>query len=78
MFPIVQEMVDRMCEEAKTEMKTMNQDELGSWSRAVTSADGAWMTLMLCSAPPFSQPSNECFPLYKKWLTECVKKLKQR
>lgn len=22
----------------------MNQDELGSWSRAVTSADGAWMT----------------------------------
>ena len=40
MFPIVQEMVERMCEEAKTEMKTMNQDELGSWSRAVTSADG--------------------------------------
>ena len=44
MFPIVKEMVDRMCEEAKTDMKTMNQDELGSWSRAVTSADGAWMT----------------------------------
>ena len=44
MFPVVQEMVDRMCEEAKTEMKTMNQDELGSWNRAVTSADGAWMT----------------------------------
>ena len=44
MFPVVQEMVDRMCEEAKTEMKTMNQDELGSWSRAVTSADGTWMT----------------------------------
>ena len=44
MFPVVQEMVDRMCEEAKTEMKTMNQDELGSWSPAVTSADGAWMT----------------------------------
>ena len=33
-----------MCEEAKTEMQTMNQDDLGSWSRAVTSADGAWMT----------------------------------
>ena len=44
MFPVVQEMVDRMYEEAKTEMKTMNQDELGSWNRAVTSADGAWMT----------------------------------
>ena len=41
MFPIEQEMV---CEEAKIEMKTMNQDELGSWSRAITSADGAWMT----------------------------------
>ena len=37
-------MVDRMCEEAKTEMKTINQDELGSWNCAVTSADGAWMT----------------------------------
>ena len=44
MFPIVQDMVDRMCEEAKTEIKTMNQYEIGSWSRAVTSADGAWMT----------------------------------
>ena len=44
MFPVLQEMVDRMCEEAKTVMKNMNQDELGSWSRAVTSADGAWMT----------------------------------
>ena len=41
MFPVVQEMVDRMCE-AKAEMKNMNQDELGSWSHAVT--DGAWMT----------------------------------
>ena len=44
MLPVVQEMVDRMCEEAKIEMKTMNQNELGSWSRAVTSADSAWMT----------------------------------
>ena len=26
------------------QIKTMNQDEFGSWSRAVTSADGAWMT----------------------------------
>ena len=41
MFPIVQDMVDGMCEEAKTEIKTMNQGELGSWNRAVTSADGA-------------------------------------
>ena len=44
MYPVVLEMVDRMCEEAKTEMKNMDQRELGSWSRAVTSADGTWMT----------------------------------
>ena len=37
----MKEMVNRMCEEAKTDMKTMNQDELGTWSRAVTSANGA-------------------------------------
>ena len=41
---IVQEMADRTCEEAKEEMKNVNQDEHGSWSCAVTSADGAWMT----------------------------------
>ena len=28
MFPVVQEMVDRMCEEAKTEIKTINQKEM--------------------------------------------------
>ena len=44
MYPIVKLMVDTMCEEAKQEMKDMDQDELGSWSRAVTSADGTWMT----------------------------------
>ena len=44
MFPVVQDMFDRMCEEAKIEMKTINQDELVSWSRAVTYADGARIT----------------------------------
>ena len=44
MYPIVKLMVDRMCDEAKLEMKCMDQGELGSWSRAVTSADGTWMT----------------------------------
>ena len=44
MFPVVQDMVYRMCEEAKTEMKSMNQDELVSWNHAITSADGTWMT----------------------------------
>ena len=44
MYPVVKLMVDRMCDEAKLEMKCMDQRELGSWSRAVTSADGTWMT----------------------------------
>ena len=44
MFPVVQDMFDRMCEEAKIEMKTINRDELVSWSRAVTYADGARIT----------------------------------
>ena len=44
MYPVVKMMVDQMCDEAKLEMKSMDQSELGSWSRAVTSADGTWMT----------------------------------
>ena len=44
MYPVVKQMVDEMCEEAKCNMKSMDQAELGSWSRAVTSADGTWMT----------------------------------
>ena len=44
MYPIVKEMVDEMCEDAKDDMRNMDQSELGSWSRAVTSADGTWMT----------------------------------
>ena len=44
LYPIVKAMVDRMCEDAKDDMRHMDQDELGSWSRAVTSADGTWMT----------------------------------
>ena len=44
MYPIVKRLVDDMCEEAKNDMKAMDQTHLGSWSRAVTSADGTWMT----------------------------------
>ena len=44
MYPVVKEMVDEMCEEAKEEMKTMDEHTLGSWKQAVTSADAAWMT----------------------------------
>ena len=44
MYPIVKEMVDKMRSDAKDDMQRMDQNELGSWSRAVTSADGTWMT----------------------------------
>ena len=44
MYPVVKQMVDEICNEAKQDMKQMDQDKLGSWSRAVTSADGVWMT----------------------------------
>ena len=44
MYPVVKQLVDEMCEEAKADMKNMDQSQLGSWSRGVTSADGTWMT----------------------------------
>ena len=44
MYGTVKAMLDEMCEEAKSDMKQMNPSTLGSWKRAVTTADGAWMT----------------------------------
>lgn len=44
MHPIVEGMVKEWCEEAKNEMKAMDQAKLGSWKRAVTTADGTWQT----------------------------------
>ena len=40
MYPIVNE----ICEAAKQEIKDKKEDELGSWKRAVTVADGTWQT----------------------------------
>ena len=37
-------LLDGQCEVAKQEMKKAPPDEIGSWQRAVTVADGAWMT----------------------------------
>ena len=37
MYPVVNQMVDKICDEAKQKMRGMDQDKLGSWSRAVTS-----------------------------------------
>ena len=44
MYPVVKEILDEVCEIAKKAMKEMNQDELGSWQNAVTTADGVWHT----------------------------------
>ena len=44
MYPIVKDMVDKMCVDAKDDMGRLEQSELGSWSCAITSADGTWMT----------------------------------
>ena len=44
MYPIVKSMLDKICESAKQEMKDKKEDELGSWKRAVTFADGTWQT----------------------------------
>ena len=38
------ELLDKQCEIAKEEMKKAPSGEIGSWDRAVTVADGAWMT----------------------------------
>ena len=40
-YPVVKAMVDNICEVAKREMK---DGDLGSWKRAVTTADGTWQT----------------------------------
>ena len=42
MFPIVNKMLDELCETAKQEMRDMGAEQLGSWARAVTAADGVW------------------------------------
>ena len=44
MYPFVIDVLDRMCETAKTDMKAKNYHELGPWKRAVTTADGTWQT----------------------------------
>lgn len=41
-FPHIQDILDQICEDAKTEMKGLPSSELGSWDRAVTTSDGCW------------------------------------
>ena len=37
-------MLTELCEEAKGEMKALDPTALGSWQRAITTADGVWLT----------------------------------
>ena len=55
MNPVVQQMVDKMCEEAKEDMKAIVEHTYGSWKQAVTSADAAW--------PPFQKWHIQCSQL---------------
>ena len=44
MYPVVKAILDGMCCMAKSEMKEIDDDKLGSWKSAVTCADGTWLT----------------------------------
>ena len=44
LHPIVNTMITEMCEMAKDEMKVLSPASAGSWQRAITSSDGAWLT----------------------------------
>ena len=44
MYPVVKSFLDEMCDIAKEEMKAKDENELGSWKRAVTVGDGTWQT----------------------------------
>ena len=43
-YPHVTDILDEMCEEAKEQMKEMDDEQLGSWARAVVTSDGVWHT----------------------------------
>lgn len=60
LYPIVTKMVDEMCEEGKEGMKSLDPTELGSWKRAVTSADGAWMIRGFHSSNAMFSIRNYC------------------
>ena len=44
LYPVVQEIMSNMCEEAKEELRAIPDYDIGSWKRAVTTADGTWLT----------------------------------
>ncbi|XP_028513659.1 uncharacterized protein LOC110234965 isoform X2 [Exaiptasia diaphana] len=43
-YPVITEILDEQCNEAKDQMKAKELDELGSWKKAVVTSDGVWHT----------------------------------
>lgn len=41
-FPHIENILDEICESAKSDMKALPTTQLGSWKRAVTTSDGCW------------------------------------
>ena len=39
-LPYIKEILDKLCEDPKLQMKSISSDQLGSWDRAVTTCDG--------------------------------------
>ena len=58
---------DGQCEVAKQEMKKAPPDEIGSWQRAVTVADGAWMTRGHHSSMSVITWGIVLYPLLSTW-----------
>ena len=60
-FPHITEMLDEVCKLGKQEMQSLPDGTLGSWNRAVTTADGCWHIRGF-----FSQ---NCTFIIRNWLT---------
>lgn len=41
-LPHIKAILDGVCEDAKLQMQNIENDQLGSWERAVTTCDGCW------------------------------------
>ena len=44
LYAPIRDMLDEICSQAKSSMNEIPEDTLGSWRKAVTTADGCWLT----------------------------------
>jgi len=44
LHPVMEVMLNEMCDEAKNEMKSLGPTVVGSWERVITASDGCWLT----------------------------------